>query len=496
LVDWERNGRVLRGRYRREVREPEWCSRRVVERARLRALAELRRQIAAVDLPVFAAFLQRWQHVHPRHRMTGPEGVERILVQLLGVARPSDAWERDYLPARLDRYDAAWLAQLSASGRFVWAGAPRIDPARRTIALNALRFVERGAGSLWMPPASDDLPLSEQARATRDALAQHGASFLADLQAATGLSMLAVRDALRELVAVGEVTNDAVEAMREVTRTRPLPNRTRPGVDDPARWLPSDYAPSAGRRVVQRRLSVRRLPRWRRPDRAGSVSGWVGRWSLVRTPGTMGPTPPAEEHAGAIARQWLDRYGIVARNWWKRERPPVPWRSIYLELKRMEFRGEVRRGYFVRGFAGAQFALPDAVEQLRTAEADPAAPFVVLVASDPANPYTVDVEGVDLDPLARPRGRAALLVMREGRIGMAVEGRGRRVRIAPWMGEADVTAAATALLAHLRASGSPGRRPREVEVETIDGANAAAMRWTDAFLRAGFRRETSGLRGF
>jgi ATP-dependent helicase Lhr and Lhr-like helicase len=478
------------------VREPEWCSRRVVERARLRALAELRRQIAAVEMPAFAAFLQRWQHVDPRHRLSGSEGAERALAQLLGLARPPDGWERDYLPARLERYEPAWLAQLGASGRLVWAGTPRVDKSGRTIALNALRFFERGAGWMWMPASSDELPLSEQARATRAALAQHGASFLADLQAVTGLSMLALRDALRELVAAGEVTNDAVEAMREITRMRPLPNRTRPGAADPARWLPIDYAPSAGRRVVQRRMSVRRLPRWRRPDRGGSVSGWVGRWSLVRTPGTMGQAPPPEEHAAAIARQWLERYGIVARNWWRRERPPVAWRSIYLELKRMEFRGEVRRGYFVRGLAGAQFALPDAVEQLRATEPDAMAPFVVIAANDPANPYALELEGVDIDPLSRPRGRGALLVTREGRVGMAVEGRGRRITIAPWMVDADVTAAATVLLAHLRTSRGSSARPRDVEVETIDGVNAAAMRWTEAFLKAGFRRETSGLRGF
>jgi hypothetical protein len=35
---------------------------------------------------------------------------------------------------------------------------------------------------------------------------------------------------------------------------------------------------------------------------------------------------------------------------------------------------------------------------------------------------------------------------------------------------------------------------RDVEVETIDGAHAAAAKWTEAFTRAGFRRETDGLR--
>jgi ATP-dependent helicase Lhr and Lhr-like helicase len=214
----------------------------------------------------------------------------------------------------------------------------------------------------------------------------------------------------------------------------------------------------------------------------------------VRTPGTMGPTLPPDEHAGAIVRKWLERYGIVARNWWKRERPPVPWRTIYLELKRMEFRGEVRRGYFVRGLAGAQFALPQAVEELRGTEGNGPSPFVVLSASDPGNPYALDLDGVELDPLARPRGRGALLVTRDGRIAMAVEGRGRRVALGGWLDEADVTAAAASLLAHLRASSVSRGRPRDVEVETIDGTNAAASKWTEAFLLAGFRRDVRGLR--
>jgi hypothetical protein len=136
------------------------------------------------------------------------------------------------------------------------------------------------------------------------------------------------------------------------------------------------------------------------------------------------------------------------------------------------------------------------VEQLRAAEPDASAPFVVVGVSDPANPYALELEGVEIEPMSRPRGRGALLVTREGRVAMSVEGRGRRITVAPWMADADVTAAAAALLAHLRVSRGLSARPRDVEVETIDGVNAAAMRWTDAFSKAGFRRETSGLRGF
>ena len=97
----------------------------------------------------------------------------------------------------------------------------------------------------------------------------------------------------------------------------------------------------------------------------------------------LGAPLPEDERAERVARQWLDRYGIVSRDWWRREKPAVAWRSIYYELRKLELRGEVRRGYFVRGLAGAQFALPEAVELLRAAANDPGAPLVVIRAERP-----------------------------------------------------------------------------------------------------------------
>jgi ATP-dependent Lhr-like helicase len=201
--------------------------------------------------------------------------------------------------------------------------------------------------------------------------------------------------------------------------------------------------------------------------------------------------------AEEVARQWLDRYGIVARDWWRRERPAVAWREIYYVLKRLEFRGEVRRGYFVRGLAGAQFARPDAVEELRAAAAaadEVAAPIVVIAASDPANPYSLPpAPGVQPEPLTRPRGRGALLVMRGGRVLMAVEGRGRHVRVRAELGADDVTAAASALIEHLTHAGAR-RRHRDLVIERIDGDVATASPHLEAFVRAGFRRTPRELR--
>ena len=128
----------------------------------------------------------------------------------------------------------------------------------------------------------------------RDALAKQGASFFADIVAATELRPRQVRDGLRELVAAAQVTSDAPDAARDVARWRAMPTAPGRGVaPDPTRWLPEGF--TASRPVVQRRANLRRLPKWRRPDVPGARDEnavWQGRWTLLRTPGCSAPRFP------------------------------------------------------------------------------------------------------------------------------------------------------------------------------------------------------------
>lgn len=458
LTEWQRTGKLVAGKFRTEISEPEWCSRKVAEVSRRRALASLRKQIEAVELHVFAEFMQRWQHVDPRDRLTGAAGVATVMRQLYGLARPAAGWERDYLRSRIVDYDPLWFSQLAASGETVWmAETTESTTGQGSRLLSRVRFFERGTGSLWLRDAGDEddaiatsSRLSAESLKVLEFIQSEGASFIADIQQGTGLTMPAVRRGLRELASASFVTNDTIEALREVVRWRALPT---PSPVDPARWLPADYSPSPNRRIVQRRPNLRRLPKWKRPDRPGGMAGsWSGRWSLIRRLGTLGPPLLEEETAAGVTRQWLDRYGIVTRECWRRERPPVAWRTIYHELKEMEFRGEARRGYFVSGLAGAQFAAPAAVELLRAVAAadESSPPFVVLAASDPANVYNLPIEAVRGDQLSRPRGSGALIVTRAGRVALSVEGRGRRIAIASWMHRDDVDRAKELLSRHLR----------------------------------------------
>ncbi|MBA2707229.1 MAG: DEAD/DEAH box helicase [Gemmatimonadaceae bacterium] len=460
LTEWQRTGKLVRGKFRPEISDPEWCSRRIAEIARRKALAALRRQIEAVELSAYAELVQRWQHVEERESLSGAEGVADVVRQLYGIARPARAWERDYLRVRISAYDPAWLSQFMATGEPVWTGEANPDQKSDTLMLTRLRFFARGTGNLWLGSevATDMLmeKLSVEAKTVLHVIEEEGASFTTDLEAGSGLSTMAVKESLRELAAAGLVTSDTVEAMREIVRWRPLGSRNAP---DPTRWLPAGYSPSATRRIVQRRPNLRRLPKWRRPDRPGfAASAWSGRWSLVRRVGTLGRILAEEDKAVQTARYWLDRYGLVSRECWRREKPPTSWRAIYRELKRLEFRGEVRRGYFVKGLGGAQFASLAAVELLRSiaAEEQESKPFVVLSASDPANVYSFPIDQSIRDPLSRPRGAGALLVTRGGRVAIAVEGRGRRVVIADWMQKTDVVRAKELLAEHLR--GEKGAR--------------------------------------
>ena len=181
-------------------------------------------------------------------------------------------------------------------------------------------------------------------------------------------------------MAAGLVTNDSWRALRELVRFRPGGDVSRPVSSLEAQLaarMPDLRSRRPGRLHEARRLAARRLE---------AAPLWSGRWSLVHRLSIWGQDPTPEERVDRQARQLLARYGVVSRDCLAREGRGWPWEAIYSHLQALEMRGEIRRGYFVEGLAGAQFALPDAVESLRAPRgesADGEMP-VVLGAWDPA----------------------------------------------------------------------------------------------------------------
>ncbi len=483
LEHWARTGRLIRGTFGFTDGVVRYGSRRLVEQARRRELARARRAIAAVDLAAYARFLERWQHLTSETMLEGEDGTATALRQLYGLARTADWWERDALNGRVRGASREAVARLIASGELTWAAVPVPNPGESRI--GAVRLLRRGTGRAWL--SEPDLSsLSAAAAGLLDAIRVNGAPFFGDLLSLTGLASRGLRDGLRELVAAGLITSDSMESLRLSGRWRPVVRPAALGHPDPTRWIPE--LPDDGR-IVQRRVSTRRLPKWRRPDVEGAEpEQWPGRWSLVHTPGVLGPPGDEPAWAEVVARQWLDRYGIVSRDHWRRERPAVPWRTIYRELRRLEMRGDAKRGYFVEGLSGAQFAHPLAVDGLRGSGALEDG-IMVMSWADPANPRALPL--TVRDSLDRRHGRGAVVATLSGNVVIVAESRGKAFRIRPDATADDVGRAARAVAEYLVGRSS---RPRDVIVETIDGRAAAGSPWLGALTAAGFKRTTRAVR--
>ena len=89
-----------------------------------------------------------------------------------------------------------------------------------------------------------------------------------------------------------------------------------------------------------------------------------------------------------MTQQLLARHGVLTRESMNVEAVPGGFGLIYPVLKGLEENGRIRRGYFVAGLGATQFALPGALDLLRSLREKPDDPEIaVLAATDPANPY-------------------------------------------------------------------------------------------------------------
>jgi ATP-dependent Lhr-like helicase len=186
----------------------------------------------------------------------------------------------------------------------------------------------------------------------------------------------------------------------------------------------------------------------------------------------------------------LDRYGVLTREAVASEEVIGGFSAVYPILRAMEESGRIRRGYFVDGLGAAQFALPGAVDRLRsmreawTAGGGQIAVHL-LAAADPANPYGAALAwprrgDADRRPLQRAAGAYAVLV--DGAAALYLERGGHSLQTLPAADDPDVAGAAFAALSVLVGDG----RFRELVLSRIDGEPVGASRWRESLEAAGF----------
>ena len=112
-------------------------------------------------------------------------------------------------------------------------------------------------------------------------------------------------------------------------------------------------------------------------------------WDLdarERTAAPGGSSADAKRPTELFAVTLLRRYGVVFKRLLARESGAPPWRELLMVYRRLEARGEIRGGRFVSGMSGEQFALPEAVGQLRSIRRlEGGGRLIGISAADPLN---------------------------------------------------------------------------------------------------------------
>ena len=394
LAQLESEGFAMQGNFTPEQNETEWCSRRLLARIHSYTLNRLRKEIEPVSAADFMRFLFVWQKVAPDHKVEGPESVAAIIDQLEGFEAPAGSWESEILPARVTDYDPAWLDGLCLSGKLSWLrlSPPRLAPERISssapVRSTPVVLLNRRSVQTWsqaFPFATDpnDAQLNTNVQAVHQYLKEHGASFFVDLVGGTDLLPSMVEEALGELVFRGLVSADSFTGLRALLT--PLSKSTHREIEKRRRKRKPFYSmEEAGRWVL--------LRRGERPQSGQTNTG--------------GAKPPAidRESIEVIARKLLDRYGVIFRKLIDRESIVIPWRDLLKVYRRLEARGELRGGRFVGGFSGEQFALPEAVQLLRSIRRAQGEELLISIsAADPLNLVGIITPGSRLSTSASNR---------------------------------------------------------------------------------------------
>ena len=454
LRELERGGDLVRGEIRPGGSEREWCDVEVLRRLRRASLATLRKEVEPAEQQALARYLPVWQGVDVKP--PGGAGVDRlreVLVALQGLALAPEVWERDVLPRRAGAYSPAWIDQLCASGELVWVGAGSLGRRSGKVAL----YFREDAPWLGPPPIKADSPaepLHDRIRERLDTGAAFWTDLLADVQDCEPVEL---QEALWDLAWAGEVSNDAFAPLRA-----------------PRLALARDDR-NAGRRFARRR----------RPG-APQVQG---RWSL--TARLFADPPEHSARMRAQAEVLLERYGLVTRETVLAEGVPGGFSTLYSELGNLETLGVARRGYFVEGLGGAQFALPAAIERLRGLRADERAGALVLAATDPANPFGATLPWPKREEGARSPSRVpgAYVVTVDAEPVLYVERGGKglvalREPLEPTGGPAGWLPEALAALAdHVRRG-----RVKRLGLERFDGEPVVGSVVEALLVEAGFRQ--------
>ncbi|MCB9059636.1 MAG: hypothetical protein H6627_13775, partial [Calditrichae bacterium] len=384
---------VVKGRLLKDDERIYYCDRYNFAHLYRQAISERRNISQALSREVFENFIMSWHFLsEPAH------SIHNIIDRYQGCQLPAGFFSRNILSSRISGinltdafFDACTKGEVILS----------IEKPQNSIQ-TLERIIKRGSANYFDIINKNTDTFNPEAETILQFLKENGASFFSDIVDATELGAIAVQKQLTHLVQAGEITNDDYTALHSVINGK--------------KSEPSSAV-----------SSLSGIRSQRRPSRGNVMRSFMerdklrnGRWFLTRSFAVSGKKRNRDEQAEYQARMLLNRYGIVVKEWYRHETGLLPWIHIFNALKKLEWQGEIYRGYFVKGLSGLQFALPEALQKLEMSRS--IKNFTALLSTvDPALPFGKAVNW----NIADSRGNDIRIIRRENNYLFIRNGRHR-----------------------------------------------------------------------
>lgn len=458
-----------------------YCDRGNFARLYRQAIVLRREAARPAERPAFQQFLFAWHHINRPEK-----SVQDLLRQYSGLGLPQRVFERELLRSRIigEKQSAAGL--FDAMNAYIKSGDINVRAGRDSDASRTrLYFTARGDGHILSDKdallAGID-ELDKDARTVLEFLRDNGASHYQDILDGTGLTAMQAETGLWQLALRGLAGCDRYD-----TFLRLLGMTVKNGEEVIAPDWHEQIRPawSAGLRRRAGQGSTRSGMREKQQRHEG-------RWYLTTSFAVHGKEMNDQDRAEKQARLLLQRYGILVKEFYRLEGGLLPWARIFQALRKMEWSGEIRRGYFVLGLSGVQFALPAAVmllEKIQSGMGYRPSETCLLSTIDPALPFGGAIEWGITDKagerIAITRAPSNHLLFYYGRPVIYCENYGARLFLCADYNENVDAVLPEALKIWLRLPDM--YRPRKkLEIETIDAVPAAQHSLAAVFTAKGY----------
>ena len=479
--------KVVRGQLTIGHLEEQWCDRQNFMQLYRMAVAGRRKVQTPADRQTFNRFLFEW------HRINKPEQpLVECIQRYRGLRFPLHFFERNMLISRFRQFnDSIWhakigeLENLISNGNIIALSGKDTESGRRY-----MQFRQRGDGYVFSSHEAllaTAEQLSQPAQSAFNFLKENGASYMRDMEIGTGLTRQQLQRSLQELADQSMVSCENYPSFLLVLQyPHKQPSNKGSQFKRTLRGAPDEGKGRMTRSTIRRMVQEQTVMK-------------DGRWFLSTSFAIMGRSLSESERATAQARLLLQRYGILVKAFYRHEHGLLTWYKIFQALKRLEWQGEIHRGYFVDGLSGVQFALPEALDLLEKIHNDPFSSDnlpVLLSSMDPALPYggAVGWEVVDANdtPLKIVRSPANHLAFVDGQPVLYGENFFNRLSISGDLSKDDFVNIAQFFKDWLKLPST--LRPRtHLEISQINGKVAALSKYTDSLLRIGFEKDGNRL---